>query len=88
MPSHRLARLCERLGILRHAASVPGAIPPRECRWWTLFPTGLLGRGRGRYGPPLRRTRPPGAMNFVFISPHFPSQYFHFATALRERGVT
>ncbi|NNC16447.1 ATP-grasp domain-containing protein [Corallococcus exiguus] len=27
-------------------------------------------------------------MNFVFISPHFPSQYFHFATALRERGVT
>src|SRR5690349_16550098 len=37
---------------------------------------------------PQRRTRPPGAMNFVFISPHFPSQYFHFATALRERGVT
>ncbi|MHA7627632.1 ATP-grasp domain-containing protein [Corallococcus sp. M7] len=27
-------------------------------------------------------------MNFVFISPHFPSQYFHFATALRERGVS
>jgi hypothetical protein len=26
-------------------------------------------------------------MNFVFISPHFPPQYFHFATALRERGV-
>jgi hypothetical protein len=27
-------------------------------------------------------------MNFVFISPHFPPQYFHFAAALRERGVT
>jgi hypothetical protein len=26
-------------------------------------------------------------MNFVFISPHFPPQYFHFVTALRERGV-
>ena len=26
-------------------------------------------------------------MNFVFISPHFPPQYFHFITALRERGV-
>src|SRR4051794_14119557 len=26
-------------------------------------------------------------MNFVFISPHFPPQYFHFAQALRERGV-
>jgi hypothetical protein len=26
-------------------------------------------------------------MNFVFISPHFPPQYFHFLTALRERGV-
>jgi hypothetical protein len=27
-------------------------------------------------------------MNFVFISPHFPSHFFHFVTALRERGVT
>lgn len=27
-------------------------------------------------------------MNFVFISPQFPPQYFHFVTALRERGVT
>jgi hypothetical protein len=26
-------------------------------------------------------------MNFVFISPHFPPQFFHFITALRERGV-
>ena len=26
-------------------------------------------------------------MNFVFLSPHFPPQYFHFVTALRERGV-
>ncbi len=26
-------------------------------------------------------------MNFVFISPHFPPQYFHFVAALRERGV-
>jgi hypothetical protein len=26
-------------------------------------------------------------MNFVFISPHFPPQFFHFVTALRERGV-
>ena len=26
-------------------------------------------------------------MNFVFISPPFPPQYFHFVTALRERGV-
>ncbi|MCY1073735.1 ATP-grasp domain-containing protein [Archangium lansingense] len=26
-------------------------------------------------------------MNVVFISPHFPSQFFHFVTALRERGV-
>lgn len=27
-------------------------------------------------------------MNFVFISPHFPPHYFHFISALRERGVT
>jgi hypothetical protein len=27
-------------------------------------------------------------MNFVFISPHFPPHFFHFVTALRERGVT
>ncbi|WP_199243307.1 acetyl-CoA carboxylase biotin carboxylase subunit family protein [Vitiosangium sp. GDMCC 1.1324] len=27
-------------------------------------------------------------MNVVFISPHFPPQFFHFVTALRERGVT
>jgi hypothetical protein len=27
-------------------------------------------------------------MNLVFISPHFPPQFLHFATALRERGVT
>ncbi|EPX60016.1 hypothetical protein D187_002102 [Cystobacter fuscus DSM 2262] len=26
-------------------------------------------------------------MNVVFISPHFPPQFFHFVTALRERGV-
>ena len=26
-------------------------------------------------------------MNVVFISPHFPQQFFHFVTALRERGV-
>ncbi|MDC0710678.1 ATP-grasp domain-containing protein [Stigmatella sp. ncwal1] len=26
-------------------------------------------------------------MNVVFISPHFPSHYIHFVTALRERGV-
>jgi hypothetical protein len=26
-------------------------------------------------------------MNVVFISPHFPPQFFHFITALRERGV-
>ncbi len=26
-------------------------------------------------------------MNFVFISPHFPPQFFHFVTALRERGI-
>src|SRR5687768_15395581 len=26
-------------------------------------------------------------MNFVFISPHFPPQFFHFVAALRERGV-
>ncbi len=26
-------------------------------------------------------------MNVVFISPHFPPQFFHFAVALRERGV-
>jgi hypothetical protein len=26
-------------------------------------------------------------MNFVFLSPHFPPQYFHFVSALRERGV-
>ncbi|MFL5354661.1 acetyl-CoA carboxylase biotin carboxylase subunit family protein [Archangium sp.] len=26
-------------------------------------------------------------MNVVFISPHFPSQFFHFVAALRERGV-
>ncbi|ABF88436.1 conserved hypothetical protein [Myxococcus xanthus DK 1622] len=31
---------------------------------------------------------PRGAMNFVFISPHFPPHYFHFISALRERGVT
>ncbi|MBU8895872.1 ATP-grasp domain-containing protein [Corallococcus sp. M34] len=27
-------------------------------------------------------------MNFVFISPQFPPHYFHFVSALRERGVT
>ncbi|PTL79879.1 acetyl-CoA carboxylase biotin carboxylase subunit family protein [Vitiosangium sp. GDMCC 1.1324] len=27
-------------------------------------------------------------MNVVFISPHFPPQFFHFVTALRERGVS
>ncbi len=27
-------------------------------------------------------------MNVVFISPHFPPHFFHFVTALRERGVT
>ncbi|XXF76190.1 carboxylate--amine ligase [Myxococcaceae bacterium GXIMD 01537] len=27
-------------------------------------------------------------MNVVFISPHFPPHFLHFATALRERGVT
>jgi hypothetical protein len=27
-------------------------------------------------------------MNVVFISPHFPPQYFHFATALKEQGVS
>lgn len=27
------------------------------------------------------------AMNVVFISPHFPPQFFQFCTALRERGV-
>ena len=32
-------------------------------------------------------TVPRQPMNFVFISPHFPPQYFHFITALRERGV-
>ncbi|MFE8605005.1 ATP-grasp domain-containing protein [Archangium violaceum] len=26
-------------------------------------------------------------MNVVFISPHFPPQFFHFVSALRERGV-
>ncbi|MFY0526306.1 ATP-grasp domain-containing protein [Archangium gephyra] len=26
-------------------------------------------------------------MNVVFISPHFPQQFFHFVAALRERGV-
>lgn len=26
-------------------------------------------------------------MNVVFISPHFPPQFFHFAAALRERGL-
>lgn len=26
-------------------------------------------------------------MNVVFISPHFPPQFFHFCVALRERGV-
>ena len=26
-------------------------------------------------------------MNVVFISPHFPPQFFHFCAALRERGV-
>jgi hypothetical protein len=26
-------------------------------------------------------------MNVVFISPHFPPQFFHFVAALRERGV-
>jgi hypothetical protein len=26
-------------------------------------------------------------MNVVFISPHFPQQFFHFVSALRERGV-
>lgn len=26
-------------------------------------------------------------MNVVFISPHFPPHFFHFVTALRERGV-
>lgn len=29
----------------------------------------------------------PVAMNVVFISPHFPPQFFQFCTALRERGV-
>jgi hypothetical protein len=32
-------------------------------------------------------TAPRQPMNFVFISPQFPPQYFHFITALRERGV-
>ena len=27
-------------------------------------------------------------MNFVFISPHFPSNYERFCTALRDHGVT
>ncbi|MCZ7586079.1 MAG: hypothetical protein M5R36_23680 [Deltaproteobacteria bacterium] len=27
-------------------------------------------------------------MNVVFISPHFPPQYEHFAAALRDRGAT
>ena len=27
-------------------------------------------------------------MNVVFISPHFPPQFVHFVTALRERGVS
>ncbi|MFL5355945.1 acetyl-CoA carboxylase biotin carboxylase subunit family protein [Archangium sp.] len=26
-------------------------------------------------------------MNVVFISPHFPPQFFHFVSALRERGI-
>ncbi len=28
-----------------------------------------------------------GAMNVVFLSPHFPPHFFHFGNALRERGV-
>jgi hypothetical protein len=27
-------------------------------------------------------------MNFVFLSPHFPPNYFRFAVALKNQGIT